>query len=151
MCDEQTENNVNNIEKIRIVKFDRAIPTIQMLLLAAALILLAVALAGNNISRVFLALALFGVLATIAVKVRCLYRNGLTFEVEFLDQESRTRLALVAEEVPDTDENAVSENDTNPYESESENTEKPKHWTEVNYPDPDVELGLKEPPVEEDE
>ena len=156
MCDEQNDNMDSDLktctktytQKIRIVKFDRAIPVIQLLLLAAALILLAVTLAGNDVSRFFLAMALFVILTAVAWRVRCLYKAGLTFEVEFLDQESETRLALGAEKIldnSDTAEGSPAEEDTAELETADDGTDR-KHWTEVNYPDPDVELGLKEPP-----
>ena len=149
MCDEKNDKCVENetiTQKIRIVKFDRTIPIIQLLALIGVLILLGIILMENKMSRIFLALGLMAILAGIAWRVRRLYKEGLTFEVQYVDEEHPSRLTLVAEEVSDTDEDSIpGENmdDENPL---GEEAEKEIHWTEQDYPDPDVELGLKPPP-----
>lgn len=150
MCDEKNNECLENepeMQKIKIVKFDRAIPIIQLLAMAGVLILLAAILVENETSRIFLALALMMILVAIAWRVRRLYQEGLTFEVEYIDEEHPTRLAIVAEEVPDSEDDELAE-ENDEENSASQETEKETHWTEQDYPDPDVELGLKPPPDE---
>ena len=145
MCDEKNNKcveNETNTQKIKIIKFDRTIPIIQLLALGGVLILLGVALVRNEMSRIFLTLGLMVILIGIVWRVGRVYRKGLAFEVQYVDEEHPTRLTLVVEEAPDTDEDSMSE------EKIDEETEKETHWTEQNYPDPDVELGLKDPPKE---
>lgn len=145
MCDDKNDENT---QKIRIVKFDRAIPIIQLFALVGAIILLGATLVDNDVSRIFLAMGLMVILAGIAWQVGRLYRRGITLEIQYVDEEHSTRHALVAEEVPDTDEDSMSEENIDEKNSADEEIEKEKHWTEQNYPDPDVELGLKDPPKE---
>ncbi len=141
MCDER------DTRKIRIVKLDRNIPIIQLLGLAAVLILLGLALSPGRASATFLTLALLTVLASIAWRVRGLYRNGITLEVQPADDDEPGRLVLVAEEVADADEAPA----TTQAPDDEENQEEDAHWTEHEYPDPDVELGLKPPPGDQAE
>ncbi len=141
MCDEK------DTRKIRIVKLDRNIPIIQLLGLAAVLILLGLALVPGRASATFLTLALLTILASIAWRVRNIYRDGLTLEVQDISDDKPGRLMLVAEEVADTDEAPA----TAQAPADRENQEEDAHWTENEYPDPDVELGLKPPPGDQAE
>ncbi|GEM_PF-5428928 len=141
MCDEK------DTRKIRIVKLDRNIPIIQLLGLAAVLILLGLALVPGRASATFLTLALLTILASIAWRVRNIYRDGLALEVQDISDDKPGRLMLVAEEVADTDEAPA----TAQAPADRENQEEDAHWTENEYPDPDVELGLKPPPGDQAE
>lgn len=144
MCDEKNDECLENqpdTQKIRIVKFDRAIPKIQLIVLSAVFLLLGVIFSPYLNTRIYIALCFVAMLAVIVLEVRKLFRKGLTLEIQYVDEEHPRRRALIAEEVPDPDEGALTDEI-----SDNEETEKETHWTEQSYPDPDVELGLKPPP-----
>ncbi len=143
MCSEKKKN----VRKIRIVKFDKAIPLLQLQILATGLLLLAVALTRNRISGILLGLAFLVSLASVIWRFRKLYREGVAFEIEETTADSIADDIPDAEpEEPDQNEQADELEDSDHANEEVFEDRLKKHWSSNEFPDPDVELGLKDPP-----
>lgn len=136
-------NHLKKRREVRIVGYDRRLLIAQIQLVAAVLILPAMALAPGW-GAGLLCVVFFGLLLSVFAQLWKLRGTGLCVTVE--DVESDT----VAED---------SSAEETPAEKESVEEPAPRaepaapemHWSDMAYPDPDVELGLAEKSSEDND
>jgi hypothetical protein len=122
--------------EIRIVGYEKRLLIVQMLLLAAVLLLPALAV-SDGWAAGLLCVVFFGLILAVFVQVWKLRATGLCVIIEEVESQ------------PDETEEEIQTEETTP-EPEMEESpptepeeEKP-HWSDLAYPDPDEELGLAE-------
>lgn len=125
---------------LRIVGYDGRLLIVQMQLLAAVLLLPALTLSRGWTAAV-LGLLYFALLLAVFLQAWRMRTTGLKVTVEEEQTESPSSTPTVFAAAPSAPEQ--------PAEMSVEPSPPQPHWTDMAYPDPDVELGLKEAPREE--
>ncbi len=134
------------IREVRVVGYSRELLFLQLTMLIAIFSLLGVAtfVGAWGVLFVVCFLGLFGFSLFQALR---LHRKGVTISICDLDVSEDSNIEddenpdTISEEI-DTDEDDKSNENEDPLD-------KP-HWADNSYPDPDVELGLKNPLPEDD-
>ncbi len=131
----------NKRREIRVVGYEKRLVVAQLQLLAAVLLLPAMAV-SDGWAAGFLCVAFFLLILSVFAQIWKLRTTGVIVTIEELDSEIVEAAAeLSAEEAP---EELPEQAPPTP-----EEPAKPLlHWSDVSYPDPDVELGLKEAPAD---
>ena len=130
------------IREVRVVGYSRELLFLQLTILVSVFSLLAVAISGDWWRMFFVVcfLCLFGFSLFQASR---LHRKGVTISICDLDDPGDASVCdgeyqdITNDEI-DTDEDIK----TDEYDDLPGNP----HWTDSSYPDPDIELGLKNPP-----
>jgi hypothetical protein len=129
---------VNKRRDIRIVGYDKRLLIAQMLLLAAVLCLPAMAL-SHGWAAALLCVMFFGLILAVFVQVWKLRATGLCVTVEDAESEA----VETGEEASAEERSAEPQVEEIPQPSAEPAGAEP-HWSDLAYPDPDVELGLIE-------
>ncbi len=127
------------IREVKVVGYSRELLLLQLTMLITVFSLLGVAVSDGWWSTLFIAcfLCLFGFSLLQALR---LHRKGVTISIYDLDDSGDAGIDdeqpqdIIDDEI-NTDEEIQSDENGDPLD-------KP-HWTDDSYPDPDVELGLK--------
>ena len=136
-------DQIKSPRKVCIVRYGNKLLSLQLHALAAALIVLAVAMSTGWVTLI-LALAFLMLVASGIFQVVRIRKAGLTVWVRDLDDEEaadKTAESPIEEPLDEQIDHPAP-----PAEPGGEQEE--PHWTEVAYPDPDIEL-LAEPPEEQ--
>lgn len=129
------------IREVKVVGYGRELLFLQLTMLIAVFSLLAVAISDGWWVTLFVVcfLCLFGFSLLQASR---LYRKGVTISI--CDLNDPGDASVCEEENRDTTEDEIDTDE----DIESDENEDPldqPHWADSSYPDPDVELGLKNP------
>lgn len=127
------------IREVRVVGYSRELLFLQLTMLVCILSLLAVAFSGGAWRVVFVVcfLCLF---AFSLFQASRLYRRGVTISICDLDAQGDA--TVEDDENPDTTNDEI-DTDEDIETDEDKNMPDKTHWADSSYPDPDVELGLK--------
>ena len=132
---------INRPRKVCIIRYGNKLLSLQLHALAAGLMILAIAL-STGWTTLILALAFLVLVASAILQIVRIRKTGLTVWVRDLDEE-----ADETEESP-IEEPLDEQIDLPEPPAEPDGKQEEPHWTEVAYPDPDIEL-LAEPPEEQ--
>ena len=130
------------IREVRVVGYSRELLFLQLTILVCIFSLLAVAISGDWWWRTLFVVCFLCLFGFSLFQASRLHRKGVIISICDLSEPED---ALVCDE--EYQDITSDEIDTDEDIESGENGDSPDqpHWTDSSYPDPDVELGLKNP------
>jgi len=128
------------IREVRVVGYSRELLFLQLMILVSIFSLLAVAISSGG-WQMFFVVCFLCLLGYSLFQASRIHRKGVTISICGCDAPED---APVYNEDQDTTDDDIGADDDIDTDEDEDLRDKP-HWADSSYPDPDVELGLKNP------